>query len=511
MRWRIQNLHVLVEDADSTELNWLASYLSYRDSRWVPSKGRIVDTHTCLLNRLTNEFPAGLARAAYQQARKEGIELEAADDRVEPCEPDLDADLEWLRHHPAVPDREITHQIEAIEAVAKKKRGILWLPTGSGKTEIAIGLTRRLPCRWLFFVHRADLLRQAADRYEVRTGEPAGIVGDGMHKIPDGCRFVVCSFQTAHRGIEGNKKEVLYLVEQWAEGIICDEVHSAAASTFFSTVMRTEAAYYRVGLSATPLARSDGRNLLLIGGIGPVIYRVQPQVLVELGLLAKPTIRMLEHKHEHSGKASWRSVYSHHVVKSPGRNATVLDAVRRAEKPCLVFVTQLKHGRELTKKLEEAGMPTRFAYGQKSTAQRSELVTQLERGYCEVLVCNVVFQEGVDIPSLRSVVIAGGGASKIASVQRMGRGMRADAKTGKTAFEVWDVADVGCGCTDRKSPKGDNQWALDIDDDLPGTIHKSCKWLEKHTRARRRAYEQEGFEVIAEGSQLSLPSAAASG
>jgi hypothetical protein len=178
--------------------------------------------------------------------------------------------------------------------------------------------------------------------------------------------------------------------------------------------------------------------------------------------------------------------------------------VRRAEKPCLVFVQHLKHGRELTKAVEAAGVGARFAWGQKSTAQRRELLDQLDRGYFEVLVCNVVFQEGIDLPSLRSVVIAAGGASKIATIQRIGRGMRADARTGKTAFEVWDVFDKGCGC-DGRQPAGDRKWEIDLCDDEPGYTHPCCRWLQKHSRARKRSYEQEGFNVLVEkAGQLTL-------
>ncbi len=504
MRWLIHNLSTVVEDATDAERRWLSHFLSYVDRSYRPHRPRGEKLRISLFNQLTDEFPTGLATTTYKQAGQDGHTVQFVDERQPPCAPDPDADLEWLRHHPAV-DGEIIHQIEAVQAIAKRKRGIIWAPTGSGKTEVAIGAATLLPCRWLFLVHRADLLQQTADRYEQRTGAPAGIVGDGRFDVPDDCRFVVCMFQTTHKGLTNGKRNVTQLVTEWAQGLLIDEVHSEGAESHYNVVMNARQAYYRVGLSATPLARSDGRNLLIIGSLGPVIYRVLPQVLIDLGLLAQPTIRMLEVRHPPSSKSTWQGVNSKHVVKSKLRNARVVAAVQRAEKPCLVFVKQLKHGRDLVKSLEKAGLNARFAYGQKSTLQRKELVTQLEKNYVDVLVCNVIFQEGVDIPSLRSVVIAAGGQSIIATVQRMGRGMRADAATHKTAFEVWDVADVGCGCTSpgKLTPE---QRAL-IEEPLSGeiTVHPACKWLEKHTKIRKRAYEKEGFEVIMEDEkQLGL-------
>jgi superfamily II DNA or RNA helicase len=77
-----------------------------------------------------------------------------------------------------------------------------------------------------------------------------------------------------------------------------------------------------------------------------------------------------------------------------------------------------------------------------------------------------VVQEGVDVPALRSVVIAAGGQSTIAAIQRVGRGLRTQA--GKTSCDVWEFLDRG------------------------------QRWLEAHSRARRRAYEAEGYTVLVE-------------
>jgi superfamily II DNA or RNA helicase len=76
----------------------------------------------------------------------------------------------------------------------------------------------------------------------------------------------------------------------------------------------------------------------------------------------------------------------------------------------------------------------------------------------------VIFQEGIDIPALRSVIIGTGGKSTIASLQRIGRGMRM--AEGKHEFEVWDVLDQG------------------------------QKWLKAHALGRFQAYGREGHEVV---------------
>lgn len=484
MKWYLGNVAIRVLEATSDERNWLSDYLSYVDTSYRPGRRRHEDQRVQLYNIVTDEFPAGFGRIAHAEAQARGYTIELVDGRSKPCEPDFSADLRWLRHHPAV-TTEITHQIEAVQAAVTQKRGVIWVPTGGGKCEIAIGISRILPCRFLFLVHRTDLLAQTAKRYEARTGTPAGIVGDGKAVFPDGCRFVVCTFQTMHAAFS-HRPDVLAMLRS-AEGIIIDECHALPAKTFFNVAMQAKNAYYRFGLSGTPLARSEGDNLLVVGGLGPVIYRVLPKTLSDLGLLAVPHIRMVE-VIQLSDQSKWAGVYRECITGSAKRNGVVVETVRRAAKPCLVFVQHIDHGKRLTALLTRAGMKAEFVWGEESTTRRQAAIERLVRTDVDVLVCNVIFQEGVDIPSLRSVVVATGGASVIATLQRIGRGMRADAVTGKHTFEVYDFFDRGCGCRP----------------DRDQGMHSGCKWLEKHSLARVKAYQNEGFEPEHEKEQMHL-------
>jgi hypothetical protein len=179
-------------------------------------------------------------------------------------------------------------------------------------------------------------------------------------------------------------------------------------------------------------------------------------------------------------------VYGESIVRSPKRNGLVAQQVQRAEKPCLVFVKEVAHGKLIEKALGRAGVQCRFVWGSHSTEHRARAVRDLVAGRIDVLICSVIFQEGENIPSLRSVVVASAGKSVIATLQRIGRGMRPTAD--KSTFEVYDFADRGCGCVKVAKAMG------------AGTIgtHTGCRWLEKHTRGRLRAYTGEGHSTTVE-------------
>jgi superfamily II DNA or RNA helicase len=103
-------------------------------------------------------------------------------------------------------------------------------------------------------------------------------------------------------------------------------------------------------------------------------------------------------------------------------------------------------------------------WGEKSTAKRDAAVRRLVTGDIDVLIVSVIFQEGTDIPDIRSVIVGSAGKSAIAAIQRVGRGMRV--VEGKKEFHVYDVYDKG---------------------------HRTLK---KWAKERKAAYELEGYEVV---------------
>jgi len=584
-------------DCDSEEREFLTDYLSFEEARFVRGK-RVQPKRHCLFSILNHSMPAGLVPTVVKAATEAGFAVQITDARTRPFPLAVQPDLAWLRDY----------QRTALDRMVASTRGILWMPTGAGKTEVAVGLYRALPGRWLFLTHRKGLMGQAADRFEARTGVEAGRVGESRwHAEPD---FTCATFQTVARALTKNDPRAVALLDS-AQGIIVDECfpagtlvggvpidslregdlvpsydeatgafvhrrvvrrflrkpsamvrvvfgdgtsvtctpnhqflteagwlpaeslcgqavlsasaagtgptqagvprtcrvasvevlqrggdgtfggvcpdglvynvevegthaylvdgrvvhncHCLPADSFWRVVMQAKRAYYRVGLSGTPLARGDRRSVLAIAALGPVVYRLRPDVLIEAGVLAKPRIVLLKVEQE-SSKPTWQGVYGECIVRSRTRNEAVVEAVKAATKPCLLFVKEVAHGRELEKRLGRAGLKSAFVWGRHSDEWRRTAIDQLVRGAIDVLVTSVIMQEGTDIPSLESVVVASGGKSAIAALQRIGRGMRSDGGR-KATFEVFDFEDVG------------------------------HRWLERHTKERLRAYRSEGFET----------------
>jgi superfamily II DNA or RNA helicase len=450
---RFSNVWARVIDANALEVAWLDEYTSCEYRAWTTSPNWSPDRRYHMFERATGLFPAGFVKLVRSAARRDGVELGLEDQRACPAKPELDESLiGWL----------YDYQKAAVwDACHKGGRGLIKVPTGGGKTELFIALTRVLPCEWLFVVHRTDLVGQAARRFALRTGERVGTWEKGRWQRGTS-NVTVSTFQALHHARRKRNPRLKEFFDA-VEAVNVDEVHAQPADSFYGVALDLRNAYYRIGMSGTPLDRSDKENLRTIGAMGPLLYEVPYQLLVDRGVLSQSRVTMVRYKHPPvRNGATWREVYRDLIVHNRERNEVLADVALEAAKPCLMFVEELKHGSNLQELMEARGLKVDFAHGDHWLSARQRKIQELVDGQTDVLLTTVIFQEGIDIPSLQSVVVATGKSSVVAALQRIGRGMRAT--TSKSTFDVWDILDRG------------------------------HRWLTTHATGRKEAYEAAGHD-----------------
>lgn len=489
---KLTNLDTQLVSASDAEREWLDEQLVFEDTRdtFVRVNGKVKRTAPRKVRLFDGvRFPAGLTAQLRRTAAAAGFTFDVLDGRERPEGTPRTIDEVPADEYAWLASRD--YQVEALRRSIQRTRGILWLPTGSGKTEIAVALANTVKCRWLFLVNEADLLHNAARRFEKRTNESAGRLGDGQHSIE---RFTVATFQTIAHALRRPaknasaqslaKRDAILNLLAGVEGIIIDEVHTLPADSFYRVALSCVRAFYRIGMSGTPLARGDKRSMFSKAATGDVIYRVKPEVLMESGHISRPTIYMVPIV-QAGTSTEYAAAYSKLVARSKLRNDAVVEMTKRVAKPALVFVQHIAHGQSLARSLKAAGMNVEFVWGSKSTSQRDDAIRRLRWGDLDAIVCSTVFQTGTDIPEIAGLVIASAGKSDIATIQRIGRGTRVTAT--KRSFEVYDV--------------------LDRDGLAEDGTKTAAKWLASHANKRRAAYLKEGYEVRVLdvlGAQLSL-------
>lgn len=450
---RVDNLWATLTLYSEQDVQFLDEYLSFESdqARFSPAvQAGHWDGRYRLYDQRNHRFPAGLLSMVVRTAQARGLAVEQQDARQAAAPApgwEQTAGL-WLR----------PYQRAALTACVRETRGIVKAPTGSGKSEIIAALTQAVPCRWVMLVHKRDLMHQTAERIKLRTGEQCGFAGDGEWSP---ARITSCTFQTLFRALRSPAVQTLLRA---AGGVMVDELHSVGAQSFYKVLMACPARY-RIGFSGTPLDRGDRRNVYVVAATGPKIYEIQAQTLIDQGVLSRPTIHMVPCRQSLPGQAGWQEIYRKGVVESDQRNQLVCAVANSRPGPVLVFCKEIAHGRTLEKAIQRRGLKRcEFVWGQDSVTERRAAITKLQRGDIDILITSTIFEEGVDIPEVRCVVVASAGKSTIRTLQRLGRGMRVTAD--KTEMELWDLDDSG------------------------------HRWLDQHSGKRIQAYGRDGYRVL---------------
>lgn len=411
----------LDQESDNFEevSRWLYTFCMAPYTIWVD--GMPSTNYDALYDQTTHTFPVGLLRNISRALADGGHSVEVIDERVKPG-PVV----------PRTPDG-ITlweHQKRCVEAALEAEVGIIKAATGAGKSFIAGAIIAATPdTEWLVLVHRDTIRHQLHESFEKWVpGEVSGL--DMPRK-----RVVVATFQSVNRHL----RELAPFLRS-VTGIIVDECHVAGARTYLETVKHCTSAYYRIGMSATPFQRSDKRDGIMMAQLGGLVADITTKELVDKGVLAKAKVTFVQYQHTNQWYATYAAAYKAGVTANISRATLVADIVDRAAKPSIVFFKHLKHGRVLDHLIQQRGWATIFVDGKTPKEARHRVRSELKKGKADVVVASVVFNEGLDIPELESVVNASAGKSTIQTLQRIGRGLRKS--DGKDSVEVYDIFDA---------------------------------------------------------------------
>lgn len=364
------------------------------------------------------------------------------------------------------------YQEEAVAVALKEKRGIFQMATGSGKTEVMIAITAALGLNTLVLVTNRDLALQTAKRFSDRlTGAEVGVFGAGRHTLAD---VTIATFQALRSFMRADLPAARAALAAY-DVVHSDECHQLPTSTYLPLVLSIPA-QYRFGWSATPFKKDDrAGELQLIGATGKVIIHLSPEDAVQAGTSVPTSVTMLQwasgepmaswpaHRFDvdDSCFGSYAELYRKAVVENAPRNAAVIGAAQalaQAGRPTLVLVTSIEHGAALSRELS---VP--FAHGSSDMATRKNALQALRDGSEHIIIASTIFDQGIDVPELSGLVIAGGGKAHHVVVQRVGRGSRTS--EGKERLEVIDLFDT----------------------------HSRILW--RHAKARRKAYKDVGADV----------------
>ena len=209
----------------------------------------------------------------------------------------------------------------------------------------------------------------------------------------------------------------------FANGVLVHNCHHAAADTVREVLMAAKNAYWRFGGSATPF-REDGQEKMLQALFGRKLVNISASWLIQRGWLVRPYI--LNVRFEDGAAGDWKSyqkVYKESIVDNAQLHdftARVIQHFVSHKITTLGLVKEYPHGEALQSRLP--GVP--FLRGDNATVLRRGTIAGLRDGTIPVAIGTTLADEGLDVPRLGAVVVAGGGKSINRVFQRVGRPIR---------------------------------------------------------------------------------------
>ena len=182
-----------------------------------------------------------------------------------------------------------------------------------------------------------------------------------------------------------------------------------------------KSAYYTFATSATPY-RDTGDDLMIQACFGKKIEVITATELIEHPneYLVRPHIKMVHIKGKPSKFKQYQSIYKDRVVDNDYYNnciANIANTYIDNDRLVLVLVQQIEHGKKLAEMIKGA----QFLSGKSSKKKRITGLKNLRNHYIRCLIGSVIFDEGVDVRPLDTVILAGQGKSPVRAMQRIGR------------------------------------------------------------------------------------------
>jgi len=308
-------------------------------------------------------------------------------------------------------------------------RGTVVIPTGGGKTFVALEAIRRLSVSTLVCVTTKELAEQWRGRLKEALGIDAGMLGDTKREIRP---VTVAIYNSATKYIS--------LIKNRFGLLVCDECHHVPAQTF-KTVAIAMKSPYRLALSATP-KRYDMNEALVFFTCGKVVYTANYQELVRLKLACPLRFYRIYVDLTSDEVMQYSSIDSANIFSftklakiayKAERKYTVLGKLleKLKDRKIIVF-TQYVDQAERAHKVAREVMKSAILTG--STKDRERVFDRFRSGKVNCIVSTTVLDEGIDVPDADVAIVLSGSGSERQLMQRIGRVLRH--RDGKTALVV---------------------------------------------------------------------------
>ncbi|MYZ37884.1 MULTISPECIES: DEAD/DEAH box helicase [unclassified Streptomyces] len=352
--------------------------------------------------------------------------------------------LSGLEVRPYPHQQDMLERLEVERDVHDRHRNLLVAATGTGKTVMAAldykALRRKLgrDLRLLFIAHRKEILEQSLRTYQ-------GVLDDGNFgellftgEIPSDWNHVFASVQSLNaRALERFSRDHFDIV-------VIDEFHHGTAPTY-RKIIDHFTPIELLGLTATP-ERMDGLNIQDEFFDGRIAAEIRLWEALENDLLSPfhyfgitdtTDLTVIQWKRGAYDTTALSNLFTGNdararlVVKAVEDKITDPGRMR-----ALGFCVSVAHAHFMAEFFQQAGLNAIALSGETPDDQRRSALSALRAGKLQVIFSVDLFNEGLDIPDVDTLLLLRPTSSATVFLQQLGRGLRR--REGKAVLTVLD-------------------------------------------------------------------------
>ncbi len=339
------------------------------------------------------------------------------------------------------------YQEEAVKKWSENGKGVIVLPTGSGKTIIAIRAIAKLGVNTLIVVYTKEHIKQWSNAIKKFT-DAGSLVGEFYGEDKNIRPITVTTYQSAFRNVTIFSRKFKFL--------IFDEAHHLPAEKFKAIAIGMPSPF-RMGLSAIAV-REDGKENEIFPLIGGIVYQKSPGELSEKGYLAPYIIRRVRVDLNKEDMKKYDELKKQYIVFSKGRRFDeILEAAKRGDRNAInalrlkaqmqhivqnseakinkvieIAKNELSRGSKIiifTQYKEQAEtiankLGAFLIHGGIEEKMRINALEGFKNAKSAILVITTVGDEGLDIPDANIGIFVSGTGSRRQFIQRLGRLLR---------------------------------------------------------------------------------------
>ncbi len=355
-----------------------------------------------------------------------------------------------LEVRPYTYQQEILDKLQAERSVRGHFRNLVVAATGTGKTVISALDYRRFrqqnpqsPCRLLFIAHREEILKQSLETYRaVLRDANFGELFVG-HYRPESSNHLFMSIQTFN-----SQKFYENIDSDFYDFIVIDESHHTGSATSYKQLLDCFSPKILLGLTATP-ERMDGENILKyfdnrIAAEIRLPEAVDRKLLCPFQYFGVTDIADLRNLRWSRGGYDRNELTSLYTINSVVAEARADMIIRSIDKYVtdindvkgLGFCVSIEHAHFMSRYFNSHNIPAMSLTGQSSEEEREGAKKRLISGEVRFIFVVDIYNEGVDIPEVNTVLFLRPTESLTVFLQQLGRGLRL--AEGKDCLTVLD-------------------------------------------------------------------------